>query len=296
LPAWLKADILRATLPPRSIAAVPDSNRTVFFVSDGTGLTAEALGHSLLTQFDGIRFTPAVIPFVDSEERAREAVARIARAAAGGGARPIVFATLVDDTVRDIVRRSDALVLDFFEGFLSPLEAEFGARSTHAVGRSHSVAGNAEYQHRIEAVNYALSHDDGQSNRDLEQADVILVGVSRSGKTPTCLYLALQLGIKAANCPLIPEDFERGSLPPAIERQRHKLYGLTIAPDRLAEIRHERRPDSRYASRDNCRFEVEEAERLMRRYGIPWLNSTTRSIEEIATKILQDIKLERRVF
>lgn len=275
---------------------MPDRNRTVFFVSDGTGLTAEALGHSLLTQFDGIRFTPAVIPFVDSEQRAREAVDRIARAAGSGGARPIVFATLVDDTVRDIVRGSDALVLDFFEGFLGPLEAEFGARSTHAIGRSHSVAGNAEYQYRIEAVNYALSHDDGQSSRDLEQADVILVGVSRSGKTPTCLYLALQLGIKAANCPLIPEDFERGSLPAAIERQRHKLYGLTISPERLAEIRHERRPDSRYASLDNCRFEVEEAERLMRRYGIPWLNSTTRSIEEIATKILQDIKLERRVF
>jgi regulator of PEP synthase PpsR (kinase-PPPase family) len=275
---------------------VPDRNRTVFFVSDGTGLTAEALGHSLLTQFDGIRFTPAVIPFVDSEERAREAVARIARAAVPGGARPIVFATLVDNRIRDIVRGSDALVLDFFEGFLGPLEAEFGARSTHAVGRSHSVDGNVEYQHRIEAVNYALSHDDGQSNRDLEQSDVILVGVSRSGKTPTCLYLALQLGIKAANYPLIPEDFERGSLPPAIERQRHKLYGLTISSARLSEIRHERRPDSRYASLDNCRFEVEEAERLMRRYGIPWLNSTTRSIEEIATKILQDIKLERRVF
>jgi regulator of PEP synthase PpsR (kinase-PPPase family) len=275
---------------------VPDSNRTVFFVSDGTGLTAEALGHSLLTQFDGIRFTPAVIPFVDSVERAHEAVARIGRAAVPGAARPIVFTTLIDDAVRAVVRRSDALVLDFFESFLSPLEAEFGTRSTHTIGRSHSVQGNAEYQLRIEAINYALSHDDGQSNRDLDLADVILVGVSRSGKTPTCLYLALQLGIKAANYPLIPEDFERGALPPAIEKQRHKLYGLTITPERLSEIRNERRPDSRYASLDNCRLEVDEAERLMRRYGIPWLNSTTRSIEEIATKILQDIRLERRVF
>jgi regulator of PEP synthase PpsR (kinase-PPPase family) len=292
----VKADILSATLPPRSKVPVPDRNRTVFFVSDGTGLTAEALGHSLLTQFDGIRFTPAVIPFVDSVGRAREAVERISRAAAAGGARPIVFTTLIDDTVRDVLRESDALVLDFFESFLSPLEAEFGTRSTHTVGRSHSVQGNAEYQLRIEAINYALSHDDGQSNRDLDLADVILVGVSRSGKTPTCLYLALQLGIKAANYPLIPEDFERGSLPPAIERQRHKLYGLTITAERLSEIRNERRPDSRYASLDNCRFEINEAERLMRRYGIPWLNSTTRSIEEIATKILQDVKLERRVF
>jgi hypothetical protein len=275
---------------------VPDSARTVFFVSDGTGLTAEALGHSLLTQFDGIRFTPTVIPFVDNAERAHEAVERIGRAAVAGHARPIVFTTLVDDAAREILRGSEALVLDFFESFLAPLEAEFGTRSSHTIGRSHGVQGNAEYQLRIEAINYALSHDDGQSNRDLDLADVILVGVSRSGKTPTCLYLALQLGIKAANYPLIPEDFERNALPPAIEKQRHKLYGLTITPDRLAEIRNERRPDSRYASLDNCRFEVDEAERLMRRYGIPWLNSTTRSIEEIATKILQDIRLERRVF
>jgi regulator of PEP synthase PpsR (kinase-PPPase family) len=275
---------------------VSDRDRTVFFVSDGTGLTAEALGHSLLTQFDGIRFTPAVIPFVDSADRAREAVERIGRAAASSGTRPIVFTTLIDDTVRSILRQADGLVLDFFESFLSPLEAEFGTRSTHTIGRSHGVAGNAEYQYRIEAINYALSHDDGQSNRDLEQADVILVGVSRSGKTPTSLYLAMQLGIKAANYPLIPEDFERGALPPAIERQRNKLYGLTITPERLSEIRNERRPDSKYSSLDNCRFEVEEAERLMRRYGIPWLNSTTRSIEEIATKILQDVRLERRVF
>ena len=292
----MKADILRASPSPRSVPPLPHRNRTVFFVSDGTGLTAEALGHSLLTQFEGITFTPAVIPFVDSREKAHDAVTRIGRSRAAGDARPIVFATLVDDAVRAIVRQADALVLDFFESFLSPLEAEFGTRSSHTVGRSHGVAGNAEYHLRIDAVNYALAHDDGQSNRDLEFADVILVGVSRSGKTPTCLYLALQLGIKAANCPLIPEDFERGALPPAIERQRHKLYGLTITPERLAEIRHERRPDSRYSSLDNCRFEVEGAERLMRRHGIPWLNSTTRSIEEIATKILQEIRLERRVF
>jgi hypothetical protein len=275
---------------------MPNRQRTVFFVSDGTGLTAEALGHSLLTQFEGIKFTPALIPFVDSIEKARESVARIERAKESSDARPIVFTTLVNDEVRATIRQADALVLDFFESFLNPLEAEFNTRSTHTVGRSHSVAGNAEYQHRIEAINYSLAHDDGQSNQDLASADVILVGVSRSGKTPTCLYMALQLGIKAANCPLIPEDFERDALPPALQRVLHKLYGLTISPERLAEIRNERRPNSRYASIENCRYEIEAAERMMKRYRIPWLNSTTRSIEEIATKILQEIKLERRVF
>ena len=270
--------------------------RTVFFISDGTGISAETLGHSLLTQFEDIEFTQTVLPFVDSVAKAQECVARIQEARVRSGARPIVFCTLVNDEVRDALRAADALVLDFFQGFLNPLEAELGLRSTHAVGRSHSAANNKEYLDRIEAINFALAHDDGLGNQELGKADVVLVGVSRSGKTPTCLYLALQFGIKAANVPLTPDDFDRGALPGALEPHLKKLYGLTIAPDRLAEIRNQRRPDSRYARLENCRYEVEQAERLMRRFGIPSLNSTTRSIEEIATKILQEVKLERRVY
>jgi regulator of PEP synthase PpsR (kinase-PPPase family) len=270
--------------------------RTVFFVSDGTGISAETLGHSLLTQFEGIEFAQSVLPFVDTPAKARECVAQIEEAKVRSGARPIVFCTLVDDEVRGTLREADALVLDFFAGFLSPLEAELGTRSTHTVGRSHSAANNKDYLDRIEAVNFALAHDDGLGNKDFGRADVILVGVSRSGKTPTCLYMALQFGIRAANVPLTPDDFDRGVLPATIEPHLKRLYGLTIAPERLAEIRSERRPDSRYARLENCRYEVEHAERLMRRHGIPWLNSTTRSIEEIATKILQEVRLERRVY
>jgi regulator of PEP synthase PpsR (kinase-PPPase family) len=275
---------------------MPTRSRTVFFVSDGTGITAEMLGHSLLTQFEGIQFTQVVVPFVDTVEKAQECLARIAEARARSEARPIVFCTLVDDTVRDTLRRADALVLDFFEGFLSPLEAEFDTRSSHAVGRSHGVTHDKEYHDRIEAVNYALAHDDGLGSRELGRADVILVGVSRSGKTPTCLYMALQFGIKAANYPLTPDDFERGELPGAVAPQLGKLFGLTISPERLSEIREERRPGSRYARLDNCRYEVDAAEELMRRHEIPSLSSTTLSIEEIATKILQAVKLERRVY
>jgi hypothetical protein len=275
---------------------MPQRSRTVFFVSDGTGITAEMLGHSLLTQFEGIEFTQVVVPFVDTAAKAEECLARIEEAKARSQVRPIVFCTLIDDSVRTLLRRADALVLDFFEGFINPLEVEFSTRSSHAVGRSHSVAHNKEYQERIEAVNYALAHDDGLGSRELARADVILVGVSRSGKTPTCLYMALQFGIKAANYPLTPDDFERAELPGAIASHVGKLFGLTITPERLSEIRQERRPDSRYARLDNCRYEVEEAEKLMRRYGIQWLNSTTRSIEEIATKVLQAVKLERRAY
>ena len=275
---------------------MPKHNRTIFFVSDGTGITAEMLGHSLLTQFEGIEFTQVVVPFVDTVEKAQECLARIEEVKSRSQARPIVFCTLVDESLRSMLRRADALVLDFFEGFINPLEVEFGTRSSHAVGRSHSVAHNKEYQDRIEAVNYALAHDDGLGSRELARADVILVGVSRSGKTPTCLYMAMQFGIKAANYPLTPDDFERADLPGAVAPLVGKLFGLTITPERLSEIRHERRPDSRYARLENCRYEVEEAEKLMRRYGIEWLNSTTRSIEEIATKVLQAVKLERRAY
>ncbi len=275
---------------------MPDRRRTVFFVSDGTGITVEMLGHSLLTQFDGIEFDQMTVPFIDSVAKAEACVARINEAAVSGNSRPVVFTTLVNAEIRETVRKAEAFVLDFFESFLDPLEAEFGAKSTHTIGRSHSARDEKGYTHRIDAINFALAHDDGASSRDLDKADVILVGVSRSGKTPTSLYLSLQFGIRAANCPLIPEDFDRMSLPSALQAYRRKLYGLSIAPERLREIRNERRPNSKYSDLENCRYEVQEAEKLMSREGIRWANSTTKSIEEIATTIMQEFKLERRAY
>jgi regulator of PEP synthase PpsR (kinase-PPPase family) len=270
--------------------------RTAIFVSDGTGITAEMLGNSLLTQFDGINFHHVTMPFVDTIEKALSCVERIGEYARTSHCRPVVFTTLVNEEVRNAIHKSDAFVLDFFERFLDPLEAELGVKSAHTVGRSHSAMDIKEYQNRIEAVNFSLAHDDGISNRDLDKADVILIGVSRSGKTPTCLYLALQFGIKAANYPLIPEDFERKKLPGSMAMHRSKLYGLSIAPERLREIRSERRPESRYATLENCRYEISQAEKMMEREGIRWLSSTTKSIEEIATTIMQDMQLERRTY
>ncbi len=270
--------------------------RTVFFVSDGTGITAEMLGHSLLTQFEGIEFHQIIVPFINSVEKAQACVERIGEVARSGNGRPVVFTTLINEEIRGAIHRADAFVLDFFERFLGPLESELGVKSTHTVGRSHSAMDVKEYQNRIEAVNFSLAHDDGVSAREFSKADVILVGVSRSGKTPTCLYLALQFGIRAANCPLIPEDFERMKLPEAVALHRSKLYGLSIAPERLHEIRTERRPDSHYASLENCRHEVGQAELLMRREGIRWLSSTTKSIEEIATTLMQDLKIGRKTY
>jgi regulator of PEP synthase PpsR (kinase-PPPase family) len=206
-----------------------------------------------------------------------------------------VFITLVNDEVREIVTGPECrgLVLDMFRTFVEPLESEFGIKSNHRVGRFSDAAKSQQYNDRIEAINFSLAHDDGQSARNLEQADVILVGVSRSGKTPTSLYLAMQYGLKAANYPLIPDDFDRKQLPPALTPFRRKIFGLTIQPERLSEIRNERRPNSRYASLDNCRMEVAEGEAMMRRAGIRWLSTTTKSIEEIATTFLQEVRPER---
>ncbi|MBX3686876.1 MAG: kinase/pyrophosphorylase [Rhodocyclaceae bacterium] len=272
------------------------NTRTVFFISDGTGITAETLGHSLLAQFPDCRFRQVRLPFVDNLDKAIDCATQIREAAESDGVRPIVFNTLVNPDSVDVIQKSNALFLDLFEKFIVPLESELGQRSTHAVGRFHGIAESLEYKKRIEAINFTLAHDDGISSAELAEADVILVGVSRSGKTPTSLYLAMQFGVKAANYPLIPEDFERNKLPGELHTYRSKLFGLTILPERLAQIRQERRPNSRYASLENCRYEIEAAQRLMRREGIKWLESTTKSIEEISATILQDVHLNKHVY
>ncbi len=276
-------------------AGSPGFDRTVFFVSDGTGITAETFGHSVLTQFD-LRFRQIRLPFIDSADKAHDAVRRINDTYTAEGKRPIVFSTLVQQELSDIVRQSTGMHMDLIQTFVDPLEQELGTKSTHTVGRSHNIADSNDYKNRIEAINFSLAHDDGQSHKNLSNADVILVGVSRSGKTPTSLYLAMQYGIKAANYPLIPEDFERGQIPSGLAPFRSKIFGLSIAPDRLSEVRNERRPGSKYASLENCRYEVNEAERMMQREGVRWVSTTVKSIEEIATMILQELKLDKRAY
>ncbi|MBI2296651.1 MAG: kinase/pyrophosphorylase [Betaproteobacteria bacterium] len=270
--------------------------RSAFFVSDRTGITAEMLGHSLLTQFDGVRFNEVTLPFVDSIEKARETVERINQQGVEDGVRPLVISTLARTEIAHVVGEANALFLDCFEIFISPLERELGLKASHAIGRSHSVSDYVNYHHRIESVNYALAHDDGVSKRDLSEADLVLVGVSRCGKTPTCLYLAMQFGIRAANYPLIPEDLSSRQLPAPLRPLRGRLHGLTIGPGRLQQIRNERRPGSQYATLANCEFEVREAEALMRQEGIPYLDATSKSVEELATTILQEAKLVRRIY
>ena len=286
----------RSQLPVHSIKISTMPNRTVFFISDGTGITAETFGKAILAQFE-LKTRYIRLPFIDSADKAHQAVRQINHTAEIENIKPIVFTTLVNMEVLQVIRDGcKGMLLDMFGTFVNPLEEEFGIKSHHRVGRFSDVSKSKDYHDRIEAINFSLAHDDGQSNRDLESAEVILVGVSRSGKTPTSLYLAMQHGLKAANYPLIPEDFERKQLPPDLAPHRKKIFGLTIHPDRLSEIRTERRPNSKYASIENCRQEVADAESMMRRSGIRWLSTTTKSIEEIATTILQEIKPERLIY
>ena len=271
-------------------------HRSAFFVSDRTAITAEMLGHSLLTQFDDLNLRETTLPFIDTLDKAYEAVQKINAAAVEDGMRPIIISTLAHTDIAAVVGKANALFLDCFQIFIAPLEDELGARASHAIGRTHNVNNIVNYYKRMESVNYTLSHDDGVSTRDLSEADVILVGVSRSGKTPTCLYLSMQFGVRAANYPFIPEDFGSRQLPASLKSLRSKLYGLTITPTRLQSIRSERRPNSTYSDLKNCEHEIREAEMLMRRENIPFLDATSKSVEELATTIMQQAKLERRIY
>jgi regulator of PEP synthase PpsR (kinase-PPPase family) len=269
--------------------------RTAFFISDGTGITAETLGQSLLAQFENITFNKLTRPYIDTVEKAHAMVQQINAAAEADGVRPIIFDTIVNKEIREVLDQSQGFMVDIFSTFLSPLERELSAGSSYSVGKSHSIAHNPNYMERIDSVHFALDNDDGARTHYYDQADLILVGVSRCGKTPTCLYMALQYGIRAANYPLTEEDMERLQLPSALKTHKSKLFGLTIDPDRLAAIRNERKPNSRYASYAQCEFEVREVESLFRRENIPYINSTHFSVEEIAAKILVEKGVERRL-
>lgn len=268
--------------------------RTVFFISDGTGITAETLGRTLLTQFD-CRFRLVTLPYVDSVAAARNVVARVEALIAAGEPRPIIFSTVVKEDILRLLAASPACFFDFIDAFVGPLELELGLPASHAVGQAHGLGNPTRYDVRIDAINFTLHHDDGASFAHYDRADVIIVGVSRTAKTPVSLYLALQYGIFTANYPLTEDDVMEAGLPKALRPYRDKLYGLSIEPERLHTIREERRPNSRYASMRQCQLELMRAEAMFRSNQIPWLNSTTVSIEEIATTIMHQRGLSRRV-
>lgn len=262
----------------------------VFYVSDRTGITVEVLARALLSQFDGLAYEVQRHPFCDTPE----AIARVVEAAAAQAQPPLIFSTLVDPRLRRQLTNAQGLVLDFFDRCLAPLEQRLGRESNHSLGRSHGLVDASHYDLRMDAVNFSLSTDDGLAHQRYDHADLIIVGLSRSGKTPTCLYLALQYGVRAANYPLTDEDLEHRRLPDVLIRHRDKLFGLTIAPERLAEIREQRRPGSDYARLARCRYETRQLAALFQRLTLPHLDATRISVEEIATQIMHRQALPRR--
>jgi regulator of PEP synthase PpsR (kinase-PPPase family) len=275
--------------------AAMDLPRPVFFISDGTGITPEPIGNSLLTQFSAVEFRTLRIPVVDTRDKALAAAEEIRAAGLRTGKRPIVVNSAVDPELNALVVASGALMLDIFAPFIQPLEVELGIKRQPSMGRAHGMVDFAAYEARINATNYALSHDDG-IDLDYQEADLILVGVSRSGKTPTCLYLALHYGVKAANYPLTEDDLDGDRLPKKLQAHRRKLFGLTIDPVRLQQIRNERKPGSRYARLEQCRKEVAQAEEMFRVERLPALSTTHTSIEEIASKVLAQFGIQKHMF
>ncbi len=272
-----------------------DIKRSVFFISDGTAITAETLGHSLLAQFPHVDFDIHIIPYITTEEAATTVVAEINQRSAQDGQLPLVFDTLVDPYVRDIINTANAVNLDVFEGMISKLSEVLGTAPTTLVGQTHAVTDSESYKSRIDAVHFALDNDDGARTRHYDKADLILIGVSRSGKTPTSIYLSLQFGIRVANYPLTEEDLDDNRLPKVLKEHKNKLFGLMIDAERLVAIRTERKANSRYASFSQCQMELRAVEGIYISEGIKYLNVSEMSIEEISTRVLQMTGLKRRI-
>lgn len=267
---------------------------TIFFVSDGTAITAETVGNSLISQFGDMEFQKHRIPFIDSVEKAQNAAVKISEAYKSTGCQPWVINTVVDIELRKIIHSGGGLKLDPFNSLLRKIEDTFNIKRSPAVGKAHGIVDSKAYTSRINATNFALIHDDGIST-SYDEADIILLGVSRSGKTPTCLYMALHYGVKAANYPLTVEDLDSMRIPENILKHKTKIYGLTIDPFRLSQIRAERRAGTQYSNFRQCQREVSDAEALFVRNGVQFLSTTDTSIEEISGKVLLALNINNRL-
>lgn len=267
--------------------------RKVYFLSNRTAITAETLGQSLLAQFPDIHFATQTVPYVDTLAKAEKLAECIALENKNAPLKPIIISTLASVEISHVMKKLDAIYLDPFDRFLPDLENLLHAHSIHESGQSHRIGNQSIYELRMKAIDFSVLHDDGLSTRQYDEADIIVIGVSRSGKTPTCLYLALQYGLKAANYPITEEDMESESLPESIQAYGDKLFGFSTTPERLAHMREQRRRNSRYASLPQCRFEIRAAEQMFRDYRIPYINTSSMSIEEIATKVVEVFGLKR---
>jgi regulator of PEP synthase PpsR (kinase-PPPase family) len=265
----------------------------VFFLSDSTGISAETMGNALLIQFPDVTFERTLFPFISSVEQAREVVGQL-DAAMDGPVAPLVFSTAAVDEVREELLRSRAPIIDLFGMHMARVEEQLGARGLHEARRLHGVGDVRRYNARMAAIEFAIEHDDGLASRHMDRADLVLLAPSRCGKTPTAMYLALQHGLFVANYPLVDEDLETTELPEPVRALKDRCFGLTTTVSRLTRVRQERRPDSRYASEEQCRFELRRAAAMYKAHGLPTVDTSAASVEEIATVVIQTLAQLRR--
>lgn len=261
----------------------------VFFLSDSTGISAETMGNALLIQFPDLVFERTTIPFIGTVEAAREVVA-ILDEAMDGPVTPLAFTTAAEDHIRHELLQTRAPIIDLFDSHMERVEEVLGHRGVREASRLHGVGDIKRYNTRMAAVEFTIEHDDGQSLRALDRADVVLIAPSRCGKTPTSMYLALQHGLFVANYPLVDEDLESHELPRPVRELADRCFGITTTVERLSRVRNERRPGSRYAEPAQVRWELRQAGALYAANGIPVIDSSTKSVEEMAALVLQTLK------
>jgi regulator of PEP synthase PpsR (kinase-PPPase family) len=266
-------------------------SKDIYYVSDSTGILATNLGQSLICQFPEISFHEEKFPFIKTIADAEKTIRYILKQSTGR--RPIIFSTLVSPKLRAIFNHPEVELFDVCDAFLERLEQCLEAKALGLPGYSQHVD-DSSMSRRVEAIHYCLGHDDGTKFDEYNEADVILVGVSRSGKTPVSVYMATHMGLKAANYPLTNNNLNHYTLPEGLRHNRKKAVGLTIAPEILSMIREKRYPNSTYAKRSTCVQELEQAQEIFQKYKIPVINTSGRSIEELATQISQEIGLFKK--
>lgn len=266
-------------------------SKDIYYISDSTAILVKNLGHSLICQFPEINFIEEKFPFVNSVKEAQKVLAHILKRS--GGRQPIVFSTIMNEDVRNVFNNSEIEFIDAYGHFLTRLEDCLEATALRVAGYYRTTT-EVDLAKRAENINFSLEHDDGTGLDGYPAADVILLGISRTGKTPISVYLATQMGLKAANFPLIDKYLTEYRLPDQIVRSKHKAVGLTTTPELLSSIRERRLPGSNYARLSTCLEEMDQADKIYKKYKIPTISSAGKSIEEIATQVSQELKLSKR--
>jgi len=267
------------------------SAKDVYYISDSTGILATNLGQALICQFPEVNFSGEKFPFIRTVEDAKKTLAYIL--SRSGGRRPLIFSTIINSDVRKIFDSPEVEFFDAFGHFLDRLETCLETPALREPGFARHLD-NVHMAKRVEAIYFCLEHDDGRKVDEFDEADIILLGVSRAGKTPISVYLSTQMGLKSANFPLTSEYLTRYRIPDGIMQNRAKAVGLTTSAQLLNSVREKRYPGSNYAKLSTCIEEIHQAQRIFQKNKIPIISTAGKSIEEAATQVLRELSILKK--